>query len=261
MSIYLKDEMVLLDSGSVATSEDCCCAGGVCCDCDGNCDDATNQEDCEANGGQWFADQTCDDNPCDTLVKGACCVGTDCTIKTEACCNNDGGVYQGDDTVCDPNPCVTPPCCENAFFHDGNYYLTKQICLTGSSDYSQFEGDSCSASASPCSTTTIDPITCIQSTISCSGSSHIETGGGFSQDLTWTLQGNGHCGWDAFNFSPAYTIGLCGGCDLSPCPPGGFMEDYTDPCSNSCSENDPPFSIGSRNVEVTIVYSDPCIPV
>ncbi len=36
---------------------------------------------------------------------GACCVGTDCSITTEAACTEAGGTYQGDGTPCDPNPC------------------------------------------------------------------------------------------------------------------------------------------------------------
>lgn len=37
---------------------------------------------------------------------GACCDGIgNCTIATQASCEDSGGVYQGDDTTCDPNPC------------------------------------------------------------------------------------------------------------------------------------------------------------
>lgn len=43
---------------------------------------------------------------------GACCAGTDCSIQTESDCIGMGGTYQGDDTTCDPNPCLTtPPSC------------------------------------------------------------------------------------------------------------------------------------------------------
>ncbi|MHC4067820.1 MAG: hypothetical protein ACYSUI_25405 [Planctomycetota bacterium] len=45
-------------------------------------------------------------NNCDVQpATGACCVGTDCTIQTEDDCGIAGGDYQGDETVCDPNPC------------------------------------------------------------------------------------------------------------------------------------------------------------
>lgn len=112
MPVYILDDQVLVDGDEVATSEDCCC-GGVCCDCDGNCDGGTTQEDCEANNNQWIPDVNCSDDPppCSEIPTGACCDGADCTIKTELCCGNDGGVYQGDDTTCDPNPCPTGACC------------------------------------------------------------------------------------------------------------------------------------------------------
>ena len=43
--------------------------------------------------------------------EGACCDGTDCTIMTEADCMTAGGVYQGDDTTCTPNPCEPMGAC------------------------------------------------------------------------------------------------------------------------------------------------------
>ncbi len=65
MSVYLKDDMVLLDSDLVAVDAGCCCGGG------------------------------------------ACCRSGFCDIETADDCGVDGGVYQGDDTTCDPNPCCT----------------------------------------------------------------------------------------------------------------------------------------------------------
>jgi hypothetical protein len=41
---------------------------------------------------------------------GACCIGGECSITTEALCLEAGGTYQGDGTPCDPNPCLTPDC-------------------------------------------------------------------------------------------------------------------------------------------------------
>lgn len=41
-----------------------------------------------------------------TGATGACCRGTDCTVETQTSCESDGGIYQGDNTDCDPNPCV-----------------------------------------------------------------------------------------------------------------------------------------------------------
>src|SRR5581483_10137668 len=36
---------------------------------------------------------------------GACCVGEDCSILSEADCIAAGGTFQGVGTSCDPNPC------------------------------------------------------------------------------------------------------------------------------------------------------------
>jgi hypothetical protein len=38
---------------------------------------------------------------------GACCIDSVCQIMTEAECVIAGGAYQGDDTTCDPSPCLT----------------------------------------------------------------------------------------------------------------------------------------------------------
>jgi hypothetical protein len=46
-------------------------------------------------------------------ITGACCIGEECSITTEAACTEAGGTYQGDDTDCDPNPCITPECPSN----------------------------------------------------------------------------------------------------------------------------------------------------
>lgn len=49
-----------------------------------------------------------DDTVCDPnpcIITGACCVDGVCTIETESDCTDMSGTYQGDDTECDPNPC------------------------------------------------------------------------------------------------------------------------------------------------------------
>ena len=42
-----------------------------------------------------------------SVPKGACCVGETCSITTEGEC---AGVYQGDGTTCEPNPCEEVDC-------------------------------------------------------------------------------------------------------------------------------------------------------
>lgn len=45
-------------------------------------------------------------------LTGACCVGNVCSIKTAAECDAAGGIYQGNDTECNPSPCGTAiGCC------------------------------------------------------------------------------------------------------------------------------------------------------
>jgi hypothetical protein len=65
---------------------------------------------------------------------GACCIGEACSILSAADCATAGGVYQGDFTVCFPNPCVPviPPCPEGgcgfeAFDGSGRRFLTRTV--------------------------------------------------------------------------------------------------------------------------------------
>lgn len=67
-----------------------------------------------------------------TPATGACCRGTDCTIETQASCESDGGVYQGDGTPCDPNPCSTGACCTDGICTDG---VTRDDCEGGGGLY------------------------------------------------------------------------------------------------------------------------------
>ncbi|MGQ0629217.1 MAG: DNRLRE domain-containing protein, partial [Phycisphaerales bacterium] len=48
-----------------------------------------------------------------TPPTGACCEDGVCTILSAAACTSSGGVYQGNNTVCSPNPCPPPTgaCC------------------------------------------------------------------------------------------------------------------------------------------------------
>src|SRR5438034_11462795 len=44
------------------------------------------------------------------ILTGACCIGGVCSIQTATNCSILGGIYQGNGTVCVPNPCPLPPC-------------------------------------------------------------------------------------------------------------------------------------------------------
>lgn len=63
------------------------------------------------SGYQLQPRSTADIGVCVDPPTGACCVGGTCTIETFVDCQDAGGVYQGNDTVCDPNPCTTGACC------------------------------------------------------------------------------------------------------------------------------------------------------
>src|SRR5216683_7856162 len=50
-------------------------------------------------------------SPCDDCGGGACCNNGACSsTANQQACLDAGGVYQGDGTTCDPNPCTLPPC-------------------------------------------------------------------------------------------------------------------------------------------------------
>lgn len=73
-----------------------------------------NAVDCDGNPDPNYSNYCCIQisvvsGPCG----GACCVGETCSITTPAQCGAAGGVYQGDNTNCTPNPCALPRggCC------------------------------------------------------------------------------------------------------------------------------------------------------
>ncbi len=80
---------------------------GACCHLDGTCE-VLSAGACNEHGDEWFGGATCDPLPCAPL--GACCFdGGICEILPEDHCVEDGGVYQGDNSACDPDPCTPVP--------------------------------------------------------------------------------------------------------------------------------------------------------
>ena len=119
-------------AGFVSTRDNVCAGGGGGGDCP-----AGEIEDCNGNccPSSWVADGYCDDGSytwngvaiylncaefncdggdcvCDGDPTGGCCVGSSCTVVTEAECNGD---YLGDGTSCSGDPCggsdPTGACC------------------------------------------------------------------------------------------------------------------------------------------------------
>jgi hypothetical protein len=83
---------------------------------------------------------------------GACCSADgSCQVLASDVCTSAGGAYQGDDTVCDPNPCPQPPppivdgaCCHE----DGScLVLTAAACTTANGTY---QGDATVCEPNPC---------------------------------------------------------------------------------------------------------------
>jgi hypothetical protein len=78
---------------------------------------------------------------------GACCLlDGSCTFETNADCSAAGGMYQGDGTTCDPNPCPPPEgaCC---FPDESCLVLTQDDCNTQGGSY---DGDNTACDPNPC---------------------------------------------------------------------------------------------------------------
>lgn len=73
---------------------------------------------------------------------GACCVSTTCTITTAEAC---AGTWQGADTACSPNPCVSPPASGACCYPDGTCAVTTEDGCGGT-----YQGDGTDCDPNPC---------------------------------------------------------------------------------------------------------------
>ena len=92
-------------SGFIAARETTCPGGSdpTGACCVGTSCSVTTEADC---GGTYLGDGTnCSDDPCAPDPTGACCYGTSCAVMMPDQCNNTGGTYQGDNTDCNGDPC------------------------------------------------------------------------------------------------------------------------------------------------------------
>ncbi len=188
---------------------------------------------------------------------GACCdldTGT-CTITTEADCT---GVYRGDGTVCDPNPCVCP-----CYFTDpdtGRFYLTKRYintvdnsaCFADTKTYLRFSDGA--HLRSDCSVTSLPAPSCF-------------THGDVSQSVLLSESYDSECNDNqiyedipvgAYCFctdtSPTGDFGTCGGVLIPRCD---ILVPPICPCTTPPT---PPFSAFCGVVNTTVVYEDECFP-
>ena len=67
---------------------------------------------CSSQGGQWFANATCDEIIGNTLL-GACCINGNCLRTLQDACSAQGGTWQGESTDC--NSAVCPRTCTAQF--------------------------------------------------------------------------------------------------------------------------------------------------
>ena len=84
--------------------------------------------------GTW----SCSSEPDDNLdiyfdcINGACCnTNGTCTIETPTACVAENGVYMGDGTTCDPDPCITGACCIDA----NCTVMFEDDCITAGGEY------------------------------------------------------------------------------------------------------------------------------
>jgi len=91
------------------------CVAGACCMLDGTCSLMTPAE-CVAANGTFDGAPSCDPNPC--AQPGVCCLDDVCQMSPTlgpAWCITQGGLYQGDNTTCETNPCPQDECADAGY--------------------------------------------------------------------------------------------------------------------------------------------------
>jgi hypothetical protein len=78
---------------------------GACCLIYAMCYIVDSQGTCDAFAGEYQGDGTICDP--NPCVTGACCIAGDCLSCTEFACGGYGGIWDGAGQLCDPNPCPT----------------------------------------------------------------------------------------------------------------------------------------------------------
>jgi hypothetical protein len=81
----------------------------ACCRPDGQCNQL-DETTCTEMGGTFFAEHICDPKVFICPIEiGACCQGPSCTGGlSQKVCGAAGGIFQGEGSDCDPNPCQVP---------------------------------------------------------------------------------------------------------------------------------------------------------
>ena len=85
------------------------CVFGACCFGDRSCFTILEVA-CAGQEGAFYPGAECDSLTCPAV--GACCVGSEparCILTTGVACSAVAGRYSGDQSVCDPGPCLLNP--------------------------------------------------------------------------------------------------------------------------------------------------------
>lgn len=128
---------------------------------------------------------------------GACCIGTDCTITTETNCIDEGGIYQGNNTICSPNPCSTGACCVGT---DCSIQSEPDCILLGGT----YQGDDTVCDPSPCGSTgacCVGTDCTIETEADCIGIGGVYQGDGTTCDTNPCFLPECMCGFNAFDGS------------------------------------------------------------
>lgn len=130
------------------------------------------------NDGGGVSDNPIVINPPPPSATGACCDGSDCSVITEAACDDIGGDYQGDDTDCDPNPCATGACCT-----DGVCSVATQADCEGGGGVYQGDDTDCDPNPCPATGACCRDTTCtVETQESCEGDGGVYQGDGTNCD-------------------------------------------------------------------------------
>jgi len=116
-AIWVKNGDALCDTDGDCSSANAPGGPSLGCHCTGACCEGSTcnvktESECSAAGGVFQGIDTTCDP--DPCGSGACCEGSTCSIKTESECDSAGGVYRGGGTDCDPDPCGSGACCEGS---------------------------------------------------------------------------------------------------------------------------------------------------